>query len=72
MDHFAVDEAHDPPGMVPMRKSTNDDTKGQGQKGVPRPYFDVENPVTKSAYVKISWRNHSLSKSMVQEQFYSG
>ena len=23
-DHFAVVEAHDPPGMVPMVKSTND------------------------------------------------
>ena len=24
MDHFALVEAHDPPGMVPMTKSTND------------------------------------------------
>ena len=24
-DHFAVIEAHDPPGMVPMIKSTDDD-----------------------------------------------
>ena len=35
------------------------------KKGVPRPYFDVENPGTKSIYVKICWRNHSLSKRMV-------
>ena len=27
-DHFAVVEAHDPPGMVPMIKSTNDGLKG--------------------------------------------
>ena len=43
MDHFAVVEAHDPPGMVPMMKITND-----GQMGVLRPYFDVENPGAKS------------------------
>ena len=42
-DHFAVVEAHDPHGMVPMMKSAND-----GKKGVPRPYFDLENPGTKS------------------------
>ena len=48
-------EAHNPPGMVPMMKSTDD-----GQKGVPRPYFDVENPGTKSTYFKIGQRNHSL------------
>ena len=27
-DYFAVGEAHDPPGMVPMIKSTNDEKKG--------------------------------------------
>ena len=53
-------EAHDPPGMVPMMKSTN-----YGKKGVPRPYFDVENPDTKSTYAKFGWRNQSLSWKMV-------
>ena len=60
-------EAHDPPGMVPMIKSTND-----GLQGVPRQYFNVENPGTKSTYVKIGWRNHSLSMRMVQGPFCSG
>ena len=71
-DHFAVVEVHDPPGMVPMIKSTNYGQNGQGQQGVPRPYFDVENPGTKSTGVKIEWRNHSLSKRMVYGPFCSG
>ena len=53
-------EAHDPPGMVSMIKSTTD-----GEKGVTRPYFDVESPGKKSTYVKIGWRNHSLIRRMV-------
>ncbi len=53
-------EAHDPPGMVPMMKSTN-----YGRKGLPRPYFDVLNLGTTSAYGKIGLRNHYLSKRMV-------
>ena len=59
-DHFAVVEAHDPPGMVLMMKFTN-----YGKKGVPRPYFDVENLGTTTTYVKIGQRNHSLSTRMV-------
>ena len=47
-DHFAVVESNDPPGMVPMMKSTND-----GLQGIPRQYFGVENPGMKTTYVKI-------------------
>ena len=72
MDHFAVFEAHDPPAMVPMMKITSDSQKGQGQKGVPRNYFVVENSGKKPSYVKIGWKNHYLSKSMVQGLFCSG
>ena len=57
-------EAHDPPGMVPMIKSTNN-----GLKGLPRPYFDVENPGTTSTNVKIGQRTHSFKRRMVEGPF---
>ena len=57
-------EAHDPPGMVPIMKSTYD-----YYNVVFRPYFDVENPYRKSTFVKIGWRNHSLSREWYRDHF---